>query len=364
MGPPPSLTPLPERNLDILRCLAVLCVLASHLLTTWSVTRIGIAEEWAIGHLGVLLFFVHTALVLMASIERYGTDRPGWIRVFYIRRAFRIYPLAVASIVLVTAVRMPAHVPVAGVVAEYVRPSAGTLASNLTLTQNVMFRPSVLGVLWSLPIEVQMYLILPFCYLVASRRRSSPLAALVLFFMGLWLVLNTGAIPHTYRLWSLEFAPCFCGGLIAFHLARRGIRPFAPAILWPLALVAAGGLFFALHPDKQTAHVWWVPCILLGFAIPLIRDARPSLITAIAHRICEVSYSIYLLHVPVLWLSFVVLRFLPLWCQWTTFGLLLVTVPPVAYRFFEQAFIRLGKVVAAGRAEPNGLPEVSGHVGN
>jgi peptidoglycan/LPS O-acetylase OafA/YrhL len=43
---------------------------------------------WFIGLLGVSLFFVHTTLVLMWSLER----DPHPLR-FDVRRAFRIYPL-------------------------------------------------------------------------------------------------------------------------------------------------------------------------------------------------------------------------------------------------------------------------------
>jgi peptidoglycan/LPS O-acetylase OafA/YrhL len=342
-----KLTVLPERNLDLLRSLGVSCVLVCHLMTTWSVPTLGIASMWAIGQLGVLLFFVHTALVLMASIERYGTDSPDWIRVFYVRRAFRIYPLAAFAIVLVTILRMPSTVPVAGIVAEYQHPSASTLAANFTLTQNLAVRPSVLGVLWSLPVEVQMYAVLPFCYLIASRRGAWPMIGLLLFLMGAWLVVRNGG--HTRRLWAVCFGPCFAGGLVAYHLARRGIRPVMPALAWPLVIAACGALFFLLRPGMQTPELGWIPCLLLGAAIPLCKDAKSSWFVGAVHRLCEVSYGVYLLHVPALWLSFVVLRSRPLWAQWLVCVILMVIPPVVAYRFVEQPCIKLGKWLAARR---------------
>lgn len=72
-------------NLDLLRAIAVSCVLLSHL--TWSV---GYSEWGSLGRFGVVLFFVHTSYVLMASLDR----SQGNISSFAIRRFFRIYPLA------------------------------------------------------------------------------------------------------------------------------------------------------------------------------------------------------------------------------------------------------------------------------
>jgi peptidoglycan/LPS O-acetylase OafA/YrhL len=343
-----TVTPLPERNLDFLRMVAVLCVVANHLLTVWSVGSSRPTQVWAIGQLGVLVFFVHTSLVLMSSIERFGTERPGWVRAFYVRRAFRIYPLAVVAVLLAIAVRIPAHVPVAGVVASFADVDTRTLLSNLSLTQNLADRPSVLGVLWSLPLEVQMYLVLPFCYLVVRRRQSGPVAGLILLFIGLWLVVSSGHIPHMRRLWGLAYAPCFAGGLLAYHLARRRIRARLPPFTWPIVIAAVGALFFLLRPTPDSAERGWLPCLLLGAAIPLVRDAAPSAITSLAHKVCDVSYGLYLLHVPALWFSFVVLRSAPLWSQWLSCAALFVALPWAAHRFIEQPAIRLGKAVVAG----------------
>ena len=66
------------RNLDLLRAVAVLCVFLAHLfLFLIKLQYVSLAhhpELWDIflnlvGHLGVLFFFVHTALVLMLSLD-------------------------------------------------------------------------------------------------------------------------------------------------------------------------------------------------------------------------------------------------------------------------------------------------------
>src|SRR4051812_14701021 len=169
---------LPEHNLDLLRALAVSSVLAFHLMLSQHVQGV----SW-LGRLGVLAFFVHTSVVLLNSLERTGQER-GWIGTFYLRRAFRIYPLSVATVCLVLAIGIPSMVPVAGLVQAYARPGWLTIATNLLLVQNLAGQPDVASVLWTLPLEVQMYAVLPLCWLAARRGVGSALVLLLLSVAG------------------------------------------------------------------------------------------------------------------------------------------------------------------------------------
>ena len=80
-------------NLDFLRAVAVLLVFCSHLYDISTGKGAEWTFVWHLGQLGVLMFFVHTCLVLMCSLERSSVQ--GWrmFASFYIRRAFRLYPL-------------------------------------------------------------------------------------------------------------------------------------------------------------------------------------------------------------------------------------------------------------------------------
>src|SRR5580692_6250213 len=89
-------------NLDFIRAMAVLSVVFEHILIAHGVTRLGPINVAWIGVVGVFIFFVHTALVLMWSLER----RPHTLD-FYIRRVFRIYPLAIVAIVIALLFRAP-----------------------------------------------------------------------------------------------------------------------------------------------------------------------------------------------------------------------------------------------------------------
>ena len=126
-------------NLDALRAFAVLLVLADHVLET--VDGGGGAFhplDQSLGRLGVLLFFVHTCFVLMASLERKGES--GWTlaRAFYVRRAFRIYPLAIVCVLAVVAAGVPVRPWEA-----FRFPDAANLVANLLLVTNLTARPEV-----------------------------------------------------------------------------------------------------------------------------------------------------------------------------------------------------------------------------
>src|ERR1017187_9066946 len=56
-----------------------------------------------IGIFGVLLFFVHTSLVLMYSMRRSHLTGFALVKDFYIRRFFRIYPLSILAVLMAVA---------------------------------------------------------------------------------------------------------------------------------------------------------------------------------------------------------------------------------------------------------------------
>jgi len=79
-------------NLDALRCTAVLLVLFAHLLMVLGHLDVPVSKNLGVrdlAQLGVLMFFIHTSLVLMMSLQRLGPCKAT--ARFYIRRAFRIY---------------------------------------------------------------------------------------------------------------------------------------------------------------------------------------------------------------------------------------------------------------------------------
>ena len=153
-------------NLDFLRSAAVLMVLFDHLCRRFYLDHLGWFGVADVGVFGVLLFFVHTSLVLMYSMQRSGLHGMALVKNFAIRRVFRIYPLSILAVL--TAVALHLHADGRGI-SFGPRPGAVEFVSNLLLIQNLTFSDSIIGPLWSLPIELQMYLLLPILFLWRKR---------------------------------------------------------------------------------------------------------------------------------------------------------------------------------------------------
>jgi peptidoglycan/LPS O-acetylase OafA/YrhL len=348
-------THLPERNLDVLRAVAVLLVLADHVFATNARATGPWNWNWAVGRLGVLLFFVHTSLVLMSSLER-GGDAPGWQWRFYLRRAFRIYPLAIVVILIATVFRFPPHVTYDGSDMARAFPSLSTLASNLLLVQNLTGVRDIQGVLWSLPLEVQMYVLLPLCYVIA-RRGARDMIAMVALFLALGVVLQSSLVDRVPSLWRFSvftFGPCFISGVLAYHLLRRGASAKLPAWTWPLVILGVAACFALLQPTARNPSLGWWPCLALGIAIPFVGEMHASRATSAAHEIAKYSFGIYLTHVPILWIWIRVIPSLPAAVRWLGVVASLVVVPVVLYRVVEHPMTNLGRLLAGGREVPLG----------
>ena len=319
-------------NLNFLRSTAVLAVLAAHLTTM----RVSSPHIWNLGHLGVLLFFVHTSLVLMLSLQR--QDQKGsenrFIR-FMLRRAFRIYPLSILSVLFYFFLKVPSRFVLGGLIPTHV--SIAGLFSNLALTQNLTYSDSVPGVLWSLPLEIQMYLMLPLLYVIAVRRRPATMALIWIGAVILGTIqMNIGRLD---RLNVLEYAPCFIPGVLAFCLGHRPRFKF-----WPLALIVAITAF--MFAPKGAAIPKWLVCLTVGLMIPYFQEIRTRILTVPAEYIARYSFGIYLFHSAAIWFVFTQIPTTSLFLQITLSLFLTGAVSAAAFHLIEQPMIRVGTLVA------------------
>lgn len=331
-------------NLDLLRATAVILVLAYHLLLFFERGSHVPYYLNGIGHWGVLLFFVHTCLVLMFSLERQQTVNPGkpvfWP--FLVRRCFRIYPLSVIVVLTVYLLHLPVgHLQDGHFVSVQLRPAG--LLSNLFLTQNLTHQESIVAPLWSLPYEMQMYLILPLLYFIARYFRS------VVPVFGMWLLAALAATVaarsiHLQRLGVYEillYVPCFLPGIIAYKLSnQRSLR--LPFLLWPVAMALVTILYLS---DAWSDHMAWISCLLIGILIPQFCDMRSPTFHRICHSIAKYSYGVYLTHFILIWWGFQDLLGLGRPLQWFLFLCAIFAMPVFLYHIVEEPMIRLGSRV-------------------
>jgi peptidoglycan/LPS O-acetylase OafA/YrhL len=219
------------RPLDGLRLLAALMVAVYHyagrggeVTRAWGSSPKDLFPSlhvWAAyGCLGVQVFFVISGFVICMS----GWGRP--LRSFFASRAARLMPAYWVAVLLVTAVfALP------GVVYEAVSPSEALL--NLTLLQQPLGGDRVLGVCWTLWVEIRFYALFALFVVApgANRRR-------VVLFCAVWTLAAAIATAAEEPLLDLvvmpEHAPLFIGG-IGMYLLHRDRRD---ALAWGIVAVS------------------------------------------------------------------------------------------------------------------------------
>lgn len=323
----------------------MLFVLADHLLVFFGEPHSWFFKPRELGVLGVLLFFVHTCLVLMFSLERQTarTGQRGLFTAFMVRRCFRVFPMSMLAVCVVYAARLPMVNIFPG------RFTGGVfqpweVLSNLLLVQNVTHATSVLLPLWSLPYEMQMYLFLPALYGVVRRFKS------VWTLLGIWLAaLPVAVVQFRYQLQPslLWLVPAFLPGVIAYWVTMR-THPSRPFWQFPVMLYTMA-LFYMMLPGGGATFKGMFVCLAVGLTVARFAEVRAGWLRTGGELIARYSYGIYITHMPCEWLAFVRLHDLPAAAQWFVFVVSAVALPVVLYHALEAPMINLGNRLVVAR---------------
>ncbi len=313
--------------LDGLRGLAALYVVLFHAgeLATVNFAHVNTALIVAIGHPAVSVFIVLSGFCLMLPVARSDDGRlRGGVGEFFQRRARRILPpyyaaltlsvLALAGAHLVKHRSLPFHDPVIGP-----QLSPGNLLSHLLLAHNLSpaWVTAIDPPLWSVATEWQIYFFFPALLLPLWRR------------FGVWAALGVGyamsLLPHFLLTpshnfdwacpWYLGlFAMGMAGAVISFAptwAARRARLPWGSlAAIFFLLLAGSVLMMPSSLKDSFIAEDALAgaaaTCLILYCAVrvtkphasvpPVVRalETRPTL------RLGAFSYSLYLIHYPIL----------------------------------------------------------------
>ncbi len=310
------------------------------------------------GDAGVPIFFVISGFCIHLSFSNY----PQWLT-FWKRRFFRLYPAYFAALLLFALL-----IPLSKV--NFSTSGIGQLASHIFFIHNFNYYTfyTINPAFWSLAIEIQLYLLYPVLLFLVRRlgwRKSLLIIAtleislrmisgIVFIYSGTldppWFRFNGLPLYYWYS-WSI-------GVVIADAYLGEKKVPFANHSLigWlGLAIfssftkptVSLSFLFFALATATAIAK------LISNQSLPL---RLPRSLTNYLSDIGGLSYSIYLLHQPLLPLAprivakltstyhanplFILLVCLMLWVP-------IVGLSTLWYRLFERSGIFIGKKIGA-----------------
>lgn len=324
-------------NLDFIRTIAVLAVVLRHLLGEFGIETFGPFRVQFLGIFGVMLFFVLTAHVLMRSLERLQTKQAhGVAWRFMVQRTFRIYPMSIL-IVLIGSVGTWW-----GGIQGFLQLNTVQTVANLLLVQNLTGAPSVIGPLWSLPIEVQMYLFLPVVFILVRQSHFGMFGV-----YGAALLLGIAAfklpLPEVFR-----YFPCFIPGALAYGLMKREmISRVLPFWTNPAVLFATCCIYEVIGPWSQTVGAYPV-CAAVGLIIPLAKECIAKRLNSICGAIAKYSYGIYLVHAPILSISYSLPLPTPMKLICFIGGTAVFSV--LSFHLIEAPMISLGKRLTRVRA--------------
>jgi len=275
--------------IDALRGIAALivCVFHFHLSTEALYPSAGlnrcmrnVFEHIDLGKLAVAVFFMVSGYLIPTAL-----DRVGVLATFSSRRFFRLYPAYWFSIVCALIVSA------FGLREAF--PAVSTIAANFTMAQGYLGRPDIIGVFWTLQIELTFYflcgLLFAFGCFGARRWIISPLAMLGALLCGAARFALGKPLPVAMFLaLALMFA--------ADALRRRDAR-YKACFAWiAILMIPTCWLAYAELAPRYIAT--YFVAMLLFIASDRWR-ASPIFQASPLRFFADISYSVYLLQDPV-----------------------------------------------------------------
>jgi len=326
-----------------------------------------LSATMVLGHLSVAVFIVISGFVLTLPTVKHGMSLgPSGASGFFTRRARRILPAYYAALILTlalvaTVLRAPTHSHFDSV--KFIRPV--DVVSHILLLQNVFGAGRINYVFWSIATECHIYLLYPL--LLRAWRRWGGLAvvcATLLVGYGIQIGMGDNRITRAY----VNFLGLFAMGMFAAAVLVPGIQRGRRQTLWVLracVLVSVTIIAVMLCLFRSQNMLRWFPYLdfpaaiiavwLLvegcteGGWIPRFFGVRPLI------SIGKYSYSLYLMHMPIL----AALLYVTHWLRLTgmsqfstlcTIGTAVILTGTYGfYLLFEKPYINTPSTPAPGR---------------
>jgi peptidoglycan/LPS O-acetylase OafA/YrhL len=259
-------------GLDGWRAIAIMMVLVAHF------GPMG-ARNFDIGKQGVGIFFVLSGYLITKNLL-WEQEEAGRIhlRDFYIRRFFRLMPVAWTMLAFVSAFGVT---------------DFREVASCVLFGRNFLAHPRTLVTshFWSLSIEEQFYLVWPGMLLVLGPRRARVAAAVGAFGFALWRFLTPVSYISAQRdCWTQFHADAL---LVGCFFALTTIPKMARWLFWPslVALAVCVHAFPLIPPFAESILIGWLIHTTAQGGYALL-DWKPLA------QVGVMSYSIYVWQTP------------------------------------------------------------------
>lgn len=285
--------------LDGIRAIAVLLVFFAHC---------GLDKVIPGGNGVTIFFFLSGYLITSLLVSEHQSTGTVSIKDFYLRRIYRILPPLYASMAFAffLSLAVGTYVYLEG---EAVLAQAAMVSNYFFFTEGASLRIP----LWSLAVEEHYYIFFPFIFLVLVRRityRQMAMIFLALCVAALLLryyyALFTPLAHYTYFWSHTRYDSILFGCILALWnnpvLEKSAWRPHWPAaaaaLLVMLACIAIRDPLFrdTLRYSIQGASL----IVLFSFAVSSSGLVSRTLSNSYLRLIGKYSYSIYLLHLPII----------------------------------------------------------------
>ncbi len=179
------------------------------------------------------------------------------------------------------------------------------LFASLTYTSNIFYgSPIISGVLWSLEIEVQFYILAPmFCWVLFSKIENFKFRNLVIVLLIIILIISNFyfplKIPTLY-----QYSPFFFSGILLSNLSLYSYKKIVPnpVVTAIVSSILICIIFYNNYLQSTLLYRIMFPFIICFLYLLIIRFQSLKFIfqNTIVTVIGGACYSIYLLHYPII----------------------------------------------------------------